>query len=156
MGSALLDAILHSYPAASTQVECAAPRPRFRLPCFHRPPTDWTVVQRALTPPYIQPYVLGERFEWDESKSEENLRLRGFDFLFASLVFKEWTVEGQDDRYDYGENRVVAIGLANLAYLTVVYTDRVTSTGNRVRRILSARKSNRKERRIYEQVIHET
>ena len=61
------------------------------------------------------------RFEWDEVKSDTNLRDRGFDFAFASLVFDGPTVEVEDRRADYGERRIVAIGLADGLHLTVVY-----------------------------------
>lgn len=89
------------------------------------------------------------RFEWDEVKSETNLRERGFDFAFASLVFDGPTLEVEDRRADYGEHRVVAIGLADDVYLTVVYTDRQSKSGETVRRIISARRSSRHERKIY-------
>lgn len=54
--------------------------------------------------------------------SAENLRDRGFDFEFATLVFEGSTLEREDDRRDYGEKRVVAIGLAQGIALTVVFT----------------------------------
>ncbi|MCY4120104.1 MAG: BrnT family toxin [Acidobacteria bacterium] len=38
------------------------------------------------------------RFAWDERKSEANLRERGFDFAFASLIFDGATVEVEDRR----------------------------------------------------------
>ena len=66
------------------------------------------------------------RFEWDEAKSDANLDERGFDFAFASLIFDGLTVEVEDRRKDYGERRVVAIGVADGVHLTVVYTDRQT------------------------------
>jgi uncharacterized DUF497 family protein len=89
----------------------------------------------------------------DRKKSEANYRERGFDFAFASMVFDGPTVVVEDTRRDYGERRFVAIGLAKGLHLTVVYTDR-TGTGDRVtRRIISARRSNRRERRIYDQAI---
>lgn len=90
------------------------------------------------------------RFEWDEAKSDTNLRDRGFDFAFASLVFDGPTVEVEDRRADYGERRIVAIGLADKLHLTVVYTDRQRGTGETVRRIISVRRSNRHERKIYQ------
>ena len=65
------------------------------------------------------------RFTWDPRKSDDNLRIRGFDFEFATLVFEGPTLERRDERRDYGEKRVVAIGLAQGIALTVVYTDRV-------------------------------
>jgi uncharacterized DUF497 family protein len=33
------------------------------------------------------------RFEWDPEKSEANLRERGLDFAFASLIFEGSTLE---------------------------------------------------------------
>lgn len=88
------------------------------------------------------------RFAWDERKSEGNLRERGFDYAFASLIFDGITVEVEDRRRDYGEKRTVAIGVADGIHLTVVYTDRADNDGV-TRRIISARRSNRRERTIY-------
>ena len=88
------------------------------------------------------------RFAWDPRKSAQNLRFRGFDFEFATLIFEGPTLERADNRRDYGEQRVVAIGLAQGIALTVVFTDRA-ETGVVVRRIISARLSNRRERQAY-------
>jgi hypothetical protein len=95
------------------------------------------------------------RFEWDPEKSEANLRERGFDFAFASLIFEGSTLEKQDRRRDYGEVRIVATGLADGIALTVAYTDRLDDEGERVRRIISARRSNRRERKAYQAAIEE-
>ena len=57
-------------------------------------------------------------------KSEANLAARGFDFEFAALIFERVTLERTNDRRDYGERRVLAIGLAQGLHLTVAYTDR--------------------------------
>ena len=94
-------------------------------------------------------------FEWDPEKSEANLRERGFDFEFATLVFEGPSLEVQDRRQDYGELRRVATGLAEGIALTVVYTDRRTDQGGTVRRIISARRSNRRERKAYQAAIEE-
>ena len=96
------------------------------------------------------------RFEWDAAKSAENRRRRGFDFAFATLVFTQSTVEYDDDRRSYGERRVLALGMADGIPLTIVYTDRVAPDGGHVRRIISARVSNRKERRRYAEAIAAT
>jgi len=90
------------------------------------------------------------RFEWDAAKSDANLEERGFDFAFASLVFDTSTVEVEDRRKDYGERRMVAIGVADGLHLTVVYTDRQAAGGDVIRRIISSRRSSRHERKIYE------
>ena len=79
---------------------------------------------------------------------------RGFDFAFASQIFDGLTVERLDDRKEYGEVRVVAIGIADDQFVTVVYTDRV-DVGELVRRIISARRSNHYERQAYRQILEE-
>jgi uncharacterized protein len=91
-------------------------------------------------------------FEWDEEKSDANLRERGFDFAFASLIFDGPTLEKEDQRKEYGEKRIVAMGVAEGIQVTLVYTDRVVD-GKTVRRIISARKSNRRERKTYEEAF---
>ena len=76
------------------------------------------------------------RFTWDSRKSEANLDERGFDFAFATLIFDGPTLERHDNRQDYGEMRIVALGIADGIPLTVVYTDRAEG-GEIVRRIIS-------------------
>ena len=88
------------------------------------------------------------RFSWDTRKSNRNLRERGFDFEFATQIFDSSTLERVDSRRDYGERRVVALGLARGVVLTVIYTDRAEA-GEINRRIISARKSNSREREAY-------
>ena len=92
------------------------------------------------------------RFTWDAAKSEHNLADRGFDFPFASSIFAGPTLERIDTRQDYGEVRRIATGLADGIQLTVVYTDRAEA-GDVVRRIISARVSNRRERQAYSKVF---
>jgi uncharacterized protein len=89
------------------------------------------------------------RFDWDLEKSTGNRLLRGFDFGFATLVFDGPTLERDDLRRDYGERRVIAIGIADGLALTVIYTDRAGRDGVIVRRIVSARLSNRHERKAF-------
>jgi hypothetical protein len=96
------------------------------------------------------------KFEWDPAKSTRNWQQRGFDFAFASPVFERTYVEYDDTRRDYGERRIVALGLAEGVPLTVVFTDRVDAAGGVVRRLISARLSNRKERRRYAESLKAT
>ena len=93
------------------------------------------------------------RFSWDPKKSQANLAARGFDFEFAALIFERFTLERTDDRRDYGERRVVAIGSAQGLHLTVAYTDRRESGGEIERRIISARRSNRREHKAYREAV---
>ena len=92
------------------------------------------------------------RFTWDPDKSDANLAARGFDFEFATLIFAGPTLEREDTRQDYGERRIVAVGLAQGIALTVVYTDRGREP-DLERRLISARRSNRRERQAYEDAL---
>jgi hypothetical protein len=85
-------------------------------------------------------------FEWDENKRESNLKKHGIDFVLACKIFYNYTVEFEDNRYDYEEERFIAIGIITNQTLTVVYTIR-----NGIIRLISARKSTKEERKIYEQ-----
>ena len=93
------------------------------------------------------------RFSWDAAKSDASFRERGFDFAFASSIFDGPTLARQDTREAYGERRIIAIGLAVGVELTVCYTDRVDAEGVVDRRIISARRSNRRERKAYRDAI---
>ena len=93
------------------------------------------------------------RFSWDARKSAANFAARGFDFAFASLIFDGPTLEKDDGRQDYGERRVVAVGLAQGLALTVVYTDRPTAGRDTERRLISARRSNRHEHEAFEEAL---
>jgi uncharacterized DUF497 family protein len=93
------------------------------------------------------------RFSWSREKSEANLCDRGFDFEFATLIFSGPTLERDDTRRDYGEQRVVAVGMADGIHLTVVYTDRGIEQRGSDRRIISARRASRKERIAYESAV---
>lgn len=95
------------------------------------------------------------RFVWDPITNDRNLIERHIDFAFASLIFGGATLERLDDLRDYGEARVIAIGLADGIALTVVYTDRRTGD-DVIRRIISARVSNRHEREAYVRLVGST
>jgi len=88
----------------------------------------------------------------EERSQPQGTRVR---LAFASLIFEGSTLEKQDRRRDYGEVRIVATGLADGIALTVAYTDRLDDEGERVRRIISARRSNRRERKAYQAAIEE-
>ncbi|MFM8606595.1 MAG: BrnT family toxin [Hyphomicrobiales bacterium] len=53
-----------------------------------------------------------------------------------------------DDRKDYGEVRLIALGEVDGVVLVVVYTDR-----GDVRRIISARYANKKERELWRSFV---
>ena len=84
-------------------------------------------------------------FEWDEAKSRRNLTERGFGFEYAARIFLGPTLERLDNRREYGEVRIQAIGRVIDDILFVVYTDRGDA-----RHIISARLASRKERRLWQ------
>jgi uncharacterized protein len=80
-------------------------------------------------------------FEWDDAKHERNVVSRGIGFDAGTLIFDGPVIEWPDERAGYGEVRVRAVGISEGVLLHVVYTDR-----DDVRRIISVRMANRKER----------
>jgi uncharacterized DUF497 family protein len=89
------------------------------------------------------------RYTWDEQKNRRNRELRGIAFEDAIRIFEGPTLESPDDRFNYGEDRVYAIGLVNGLEITVIYADRKIDE----RRIISAWRSEPHERRRYWQNI---
>jgi uncharacterized DUF497 family protein len=85
------------------------------------------------------------RYSWDEEKNRRNLELHAIAFQDAARIFEGPTVERVDDRFDYGEPRVYAIGLVNGLEIMVIYTDRKRED----RRIISAWRAEPHERRHY-------
>ena len=66
------------------------------------------------------------------------------DFIRACQIFSGFTVDFEDNRYDYDEDRCIAVGETNGQILTVVYTYRGDAM-----RLISALKATRYERKIY-------
>ncbi len=85
------------------------------------------------------------RYTWQEEKNRRNIAMHAVSFEDAVRIFEGPTVEKIDDRFDYGEIRVYAIGVVNGLEITVVFTDR----NNDERRIISAWRSEAHERRAY-------
>ena len=83
-------------------------------------------------------------FEWDEPKRLSNLQKHAIDFIRACQIFDGFTVEFEDNRYDYGEDRFIAIGETQGLILTVVFTYRED-----IIRLISARQATRYERNLY-------
>jgi len=83
-------------------------------------------------------------FEWDEAKRLANIEKHGIDFVDVDEVFAGPFVETKDLRRDYGEQRYRAVGLLGGHVVQVAYTWR-----NGRRRIISARRAGRNDRRTY-------
>lgn len=88
-----------------------------------------------------------ENFEWDEDKRQKNLIKHKLDFIDARFVFDDsYRIELEDERN--GEMRYKTIGQVNGIVSLVVYTNR-----GKKKRIISARKANKDERKAYEEVL---
>ena len=85
------------------------------------------------------------RYTWKPEKHRRNLKDHGIAFEDAVRIFEGPTVEQEDDRFDYGEIRIYAIGLVNGVEVTVIYTD----IDDDERRIISAWRAEPHERRTY-------
>ena len=84
--------------------------------------------------------------DFDPAKNAVNVARRGLDFADAALMWQEGPViEIEDDRADYGELRMIAVGRVRGRVCVTVYTDR-----GPVRRIISLRKANRREINAYQ------
>jgi hypothetical protein len=88
------------------------------------------------------------KLSWDEAKRQRTLAERGLDFAEAEKVFAGPTFEFPDDRHDYGEHRIVCVGFLNERMVAIVY---VQNRGGR--RIISMRKTNDREQKIYKAQI---
>lgn len=88
-------------------------------------------------------------FEWDDSKNAANIGKHGIDFRDAVDIFNHPMLAAIDERFSYGEERWVAIGLMRQLIGVVVYKERRED----VVRIISARKATRREVKLYEQSI---
>ncbi|MDH3603519.1 MAG: BrnT family toxin [Candidatus Tectomicrobia bacterium] len=87
-------------------------------------------------------------FEWDLTKNVDNIAHHGIDFEDARRIFDGPVLERVDDRFDYGEERAIAIGIVDGRELYVVYTMREERC-----RIISARRVTRHEREAYYQAL---
>lgn len=83
--------------------------------------------------------------EWDEQKRQDVIGKRGVDILEAALIFEGPVLTRIDDREDYGEVRLISLGLVDGEPYIVVHTERDGLT-----RLITAWKGGKRERDIYE------
>ncbi|MGO8816254.1 MAG: BrnT family toxin [Terriglobia bacterium] len=89
--------------------------------------------------------IINLDFEWDDIKAAENVRSHGVSFAHAALAFRDpFAVEWIDLREDYGEERIILLGMTDDHILTVVYTERAERV-----RIISARPATKNEQDLY-------
>lgn len=51
------------------------------------------------------------RYEWDEQKEAANIAKHGIDFADAYQIFLTPVLTVLDDRFEYGEDRWISLGL---------------------------------------------
>jgi len=84
-------------------------------------------------------------YEWDEAKTRSNFTKHGLRFEDAEQVFAGKCVTFEDDRFDYGQQRLVTLGLLAGRVVVIAHAPRDEGT-----RIISMRKGNRREQEIYQ------
>ncbi len=90
------------------------------------------------------------KITFDPAKREATLRARGLDFEDAASVFAGPRFDQEDDRFDYGETRVVTAGILRERMVIVVWTPR-----GEARHIISMRKANDREKARYRERLKE-
>jgi uncharacterized protein len=84
--------------------------------------------------------------EWDRAKKRSNFAKHGLDFEDAEQVFTGPCVTFEDDRFDYGEERLITLGLLAGRVVIIAHAPRGEAT-----RIISMRKASRREQKIYQE-----
>ena len=92
------------------------------------------------------------RYEWDEGKNQTNLAKHGLDFADAEEVLTRPCVTFVDDRFEYGEERLITVGLLAARVVVIAHAPRDEDRT----RIISMRKANRREQKIYQKRLGET
>lgn len=62
------------------------------------------------------------KIEFDPTKREQTLQRRGLDFAQADKVFAGINVTWEDTRFDYGETRLITVGLLEQRTVVLVWT----------------------------------
>ena len=88
-------------------------------------------------------------FEWDEAKNRANIRRHRIDFGDVSPLFDGPMFVTHDTRKDYGEDRIIGVGLLHAAVVVVVFVEKAQDTI----RLISARKAERHERERFKEEI---
>lgn len=83
-------------------------------------------------------------FEWDEEKRKKVIEERDVDMVYAARIFRGEVLTRVDDRADYGEERLISLGMVDDECFVVVHTEREDTT-----RLITAWKGGRYERSEY-------
>lgn len=84
-------------------------------------------------------------FDYDPNKEAENIEKHGMSFENVQYVEWETAITKKDNRWDYGEDRYISYAYLGRRLHTIVWTCR-----DDLIRIISFRKSNKRERSAYD------
>ena len=84
------------------------------------------------------------KFEWDENKRQANIQKHRMDFKDAGRIFKGITVTFQDNRFDYGEQRYITMGLLGEVVVVIAHAEIDENI-----RIISMRKATKNEQKLF-------
>lgn len=105
----------------------------------------WTSTKRQLAwYAYLRVYNKVMRYLWDEAKRQANLRKHGLDFADVERVFDSPLVLIEDHRADYGEQRMIGIGMLDFLVVLVVHVESPEEI-----RIISMRKADNDETDLF-------
>ena len=88
------------------------------------------------------------KYDWDKNKNIANIEKHGIDFNDSQELFEGNKLVISDDRKDYGEARMIAVGRINDRLAVAVYTQR-----GKTIRIISVRKANSREKDRFEKRV---
>ena len=84
------------------------------------------------------------------SKNRTNLRRHEFDFSEAEQIFAGEFFTLRDERFDYGEQRFLTLGMLDGRVVAIAHTPRGGAT-----RIISLRKASKNEEEIYYEEVRD-
>jgi len=85
------------------------------------------------------------QYEFDEAKNQANIEKHGISLGEACNIDWNNALIYQDMRFEYQEERMIAFGFINTRLYIAVFVDRSNK-----RRIISLRKANDREKKVYE------
>jgi uncharacterized DUF497 family protein len=91
------------------------------------------------------------RFEWDDRKNDLNRRKHDVSFEIATIAFDDPFALSQTDISSPDEERWITIGAVEPGLVLFVVHTHFESEGEEVIRIISARKAESSERKLYEE-----
>ena len=105
----------------------------------------------------VKIYIDGMYFTWNDEKAIANLKKHKISFNTAATAFLDPnSIDFQDSAHDDNEPRrnIIAIPPSIVNVIFVVYVERINLDDKYLIRIISARKANGKENKLYEQNLH--